>query len=455
MFSGLRIRLTLLYLLATLALIGLNGAGAYWLLDAYFQRTTDLALAFRMAQEFRGAGLALPGPLAAANTAWLRSHAGPPPTQPSHEEDEDHHQAADTRYDGDLAAIYVLPLNRRGQLLASVDAAKPAVPDQAAVAAALAAGQDSRTITLASGARVRLLTYRVDDAAPASVLQLGRSLSDQDRVLRQLVLGLLILGASSAVLLAAVCWWLAGRTLRPTQAAWARQQQFVANASHELRAPLTLLRASAEVALRSLPAADTDRRELLNDVLHESDHMNQLVDDLLLLSRLDAGQLTFEHGSVDIATLIDGVRRQVGRVADERKVRLEGQGSGMAQADQMRLRQVLLIVLDNALRHTPPGGSISISGCVSNATAELRVSDTGSGIAPEHLPHVFERFYRGGAARGSDGHGNGLGLSIARALVEGQHGHIAIESQLARGTSVTITLPGVSAAHPVGAQADA
>jgi signal transduction histidine kinase len=453
MFSGLRLRLTLLYLLAALTLIAAVSGGAYWLLSSYFQSSTDLALEYRMSQQFRQLGASLPPALMAAERAWTASR--PPSLAASlprrngddgeNEGDEVPQSAphSDDIYDAELAAIFVLPLDAAGRPSAATTAFAPLLaPDQQAVAAAIEQGQDVRTTSLSNGTRVRLLTYRVDRAEGAAIMQAGRALNDQDRVLRRLLLGLIALGGLSAVLLSMASWWLAGRSLHPAQQAWARQQAFVANASHELRAPLTLLRASAEVALRGVPKDARDQRALLEDVLHESDHMNRLVDDLLLLSRLDAGRLAIERSPVALGDLLADVERQIGRLAEERGVRLTvGAGQSTVQGDRTRLRQVLLILLDNALRHTPSGGAIAIDTRRRDGNVEIVVADTGSGIPAEHLPHVFERFYRAAGARGEDGQGSGLGLSIAKALVDAQHGQIAIASQLGNGTQVTVSLP--------------
>jgi Signal transduction histidine kinase len=117
------------------------------------------------------------------------------------------------------------------------------------------------------------------------------------------------LGTFSMALVGATSWRLAGRALRPAQEAWERQQRFIASASHELRAPLTLIRASAEVALRDLPPDESDQRALLHDVLAESDHMRRLVDDLLTLTRLDSGQLTLTKETIDLTALLGGSSR--------------------------------------------------------------------------------------------------------------------------------------------------
>jgi signal transduction histidine kinase len=462
--------MTLLYLAAALALILVMGGGAYAILRAYFQSTTDLALRHKMAHEFTLLGAPLPPSLADADRDWsiLRSdHVPKDSSGQSHqtgdaEDDDDAGHAAeggadDTRarilaYDGELASIFVLPLSADGRMLFDPnDAAPPPIaPVQAAIMLALADGSDLRTVQTPSGAAVRLLTYRLTRDDGPVVLQLGRMLSDQERVLRQLLVGLLGLGGVSAALMAAASWWLAGRSLRPAQQAWARQQAFIANASHELRTPLTLMHASAEVLLRHIPPDDTRDRELIGDILGECRHMTGLVEDLLLLSRLDNRRLQFERAPIALPDLFADIQRQVSRVADEREIALRAEArDGAVWADPARLRQVLLILLDNALRHTPKGGSIQLDVVAQARTTSIQIVDTGSGIAPEHLPRLFDRFYRGDPSRTSASGGTGLGLSIAKALVEAQGGQIALDSQLGRGTRVTVTLPTAPLAEAV------
>jgi signal transduction histidine kinase len=272
------------------------------------------------------------------------------------------------------------------------------------------------------------------------VIQVGRTLDDQQRVLDGLLRMLALLGALGALALASGSWWLAGKSLVPAQHAWEKQQAFVANASHELRAPLTLMRASAEVAQRGMPEGDS-RRALLGDVLSEGDHMAALVDDLLLLSRLDAGRLQLESQSIPLSTLVAEIERTFGRVAEKAGVTLTHQvDEGVAvRGDPTRFRQVLLILLDNALRHTPSGGEVTIRARGSTSRVQIEVQDSGPGIAPEDLPHVFERFYRSNH-RGVDA-GSGLGLAIARGLIGAQGGSISLENATPTGTLARIDLP--------------
>lgn len=346
-----------------------------------------------------------------------------------------------TAYDAELAAIFVLPLDAKGRVLFNPNLFdRPPEPHLEALQVALSNGSDLRTITTSDGRHVRLLTYKLTRDDGPAVLQLGRVLSDQEHVLNQLLMVILTLSGVSVVLLGLGSWWIAGRALGPAQKAWERQQSFIANASHELRTPLTLIRASTEVALRGVPSADLDQRDLLGDVLSEADHMRHLVDDLLTLSRLDSGRLKLEQVPVDLVELLGDVQRQMNRVSEELGIQVRlGDVAGMALADPDRLRQVLLILLDNALRHSAADTTITLSAQPHGQQVQIHVADQGSGIAPEHLPHIFERFYRADVARGVSGNA-GLGLPIAKGLIEAQRGKLSITSQLNVGTTVTITL---------------
>ena len=459
MFSGLRLRLSFLYALAALMLVLLIGSGAYIVVARYFSNVTDLALRHKMAHEFHALGAPLPPDLEHADRDWsiIRREVvaipfvPPEPTrerrereETAYEEDDERPRSLTTPVDAaELAAIAVLPLDASGRLLFNPNNLDlPLNPDQEAFQTALAHGSDLRTITLDDGRRARLLTYRLTRSDGPAALQLVRELSDQDQVLNQLFVGLITLGTFSMALVGATSWWLAGRALRPAQEAWERQQRFIASASHELRAPLTLIRASAEVALRDLPPDESDQRALLHDVLAESDHMRRLVDDLLTLTRLDSGQLTLTKETVDLTALLASIQRQAARLGEQRGVAVElADVGGLVQADTERLQQVLLIALDNALRYTPPGGRITLAATPMERTVPIRIADTGCGIAPEHLPHIFERFYRADPARGRENGNAGLGLSIAKGLVEAMGGRIAVESTVGVGTTVVISLP--------------
>lgn len=453
MFNGVRARLTALYLLVSILLITLIGGGAYLLLRHYFLGADDLALQYKMAYEFREYGMPLPPGLSAADAYW-RNHSSVKPlttlgapdtavdTDPdvgSRERDE-----WEEDYNGALAAIFVLPLDRRGAVIAGPDNPRPLiVPNKQAIASALQNGYDLRTIGSGESA-TRLLTYRINVPNGPAVLQLGRTLNDQEHALRRLVLGLVALGTVMSGLMGVGSWWLAGKSLTPVQESWMRQRTFVANASHELRAPLALLRTSAEVARRHTSGEDADQRELLDDVLNECDHLTRLVKDLFLLSRLDTNGLTLKREAIELHSLLEDVKSRVAKVAEQRGIALSANGQGAVWGDLARLQQVLIIILDNALRHTQAGGDVRISSHQRGRQVSVVVADTGTGITPTDLPHIFERFYRSSSTRSGDDNGSGLGLSIAKALIEAQYGAIHVESKDGRGTRVSITLPSAS-----------
>ena len=417
---NLRLRLMLIYALTSLALLAAVSAVIYALTVRYFRAATERALLERMALEFQNHNAPLP-----------------PPLQPYRPQQARELRDTDV---GTLASTFVFSFDSSGKAANFNPWNPPIEPNREAYQAVQSTNLDWRTIETPDDTRVRLLTYRMTREGGPQVLQVGRVLDEQDAALRQLLLGLLALWGSSAVILGWGSWWLAGRAVRPTQIAWQKQQAFVASASHELRTPLTLIRASSEVALKT-SASDDPNRELLQDVLDETDHMAQLVDDLLLLSRLDAARLKFDFETINVAELLSDLTRQVQVLADQRGINLALIApQGMIWADRTRLRQVLLIILDNALQHTPAGGTITLSSAVQHDHVTIEVHDTGEGIAPEHLPHIFERFYRADTSRGNQRNGSGLGLSIAKALIEQQHGMIAATSTLNHGTTMRICL---------------
>jgi signal transduction histidine kinase len=448
MLRKLRVRLSLLYLAAATGLVILLAGGTYGLLTVYFQRSTDLALQYKMALEFRTRGLILPPSLVAAEQAWQAagnpaSHILPTTApsanlQGSEEEEESGGTSvvpsgeSEDRYDGSLAPVFILPTDTT----ISTTGGAPSVNSPAAVSAALQNGSDLRTVRTADGMRVRLLTYRVDSS---TVLQVGRLLSDQDRLLSQYLIGLVILGCVASFLLALVSWWLAGSSIAPAQRAWDRQQQFISNASHELRAPLTIMRANADYALRK--GSDDDYEKALRTIVGEVDYMNRMVEDQLLLSRLDSHRLALKVETVNTAELLTEIVHQVEKVAEEKKIALLlAPTSGSVSGDPVRLRQVLLILLDNALRFTPLGGTIHLGANIQGKRVSLYVADNGKGIPAKDLPHIFERFYQVPGQAGEN-RGNGLGLSIAKSLVEAQHGTISISSTPGKGTAVMLQFP--------------
>jgi heavy metal sensor kinase len=219
-------------------------------------------------------------------------------------------------------------------------------------------------------------------------------------------------------------------------------RRFTADAAHELRTPLAVLRNEAEVALR-LPREPEQYRAVLEDQLEELERLSRLADRLLFLCREDAGLVPIARQPVDLRDVVEDVAEHMRVVATERGVKLPAAGVApcTVEGDEDLLRRLLFNLVDNAIKFTPTGGTVTIETTRGNGEAQIVVTDSGIGIATEHLPHVFQRFYRVDAARGSERDGTGLGLAIARSIAEAHGGSIAIESTVGIGTRAIVTLP--------------
>lgn len=326
------------------------------------------------------------------------------------------------------------------------------------------------------------------DGQVSGAIQAARSLVEQDQSLNTLR-SFLIVGSSLAIVAGfGIGWVLAGTALRPinqiTQTAKAigaernfdrrlhytgpndeigrlattfnamltelqagyqhvqqtllAQRRFVADASHELRTPLTTLRGNIGLLQREPPINVVDREAVLADMVIECERLIRLVHDLLALARADAGR-PLRSEPVLIKPLVEEVCRQATLLDPTQRIRCDNLLNTAVRGDPDALKQVLLVLLDNALKFTPPHGKIEFSITANNGCVDVNVCDTGPGIAADVLPHIFERFYRTDTAR--TGAGAGLGLAIARAIVEAQQGHIKVESRVGEGSTFTITLP--------------
>ncbi|HET8623103.1 MAG TPA: ATP-binding protein, partial [Gemmatimonadales bacterium] len=221
------------------------------------------------------------------------------------------------------------------------------------------------------------------------------------------------------------------------------RRDFVANVSHELKTPLTSISGYAETILTDHPDAAVTRR-FLEIILSNARRMQRLVDDLLDLSRIEAGRWQPEQDVVDVVAAVQEVWSGLADRAESRRIELSlntAPGAETVWADPDGLRQVLLNLLDNSLRYSRPGGRVSCSTTVQTGGIVLSVSDTGAGIASEHLPRIFERFYRADHSRSREEGGTGLGLAIVKHVVEAHDGRVWAESERGRGTTVSCWFP--------------
>src|SRR5690242_13067166 len=225
------------------------------------------------------------------------------------------------------------------------------------------------------------------------------------------------------------------------------RRDFVANVSHELKTPLTSIAGYAET-LATEASAGTQTERFAQIILNNAKRMQRLVDDLLDLSRIESGRWQPDPQRVDVRALAGDVWAVFSDRAGERRIQFTAAAGDVHHltADPDALRQVLTNLFDNALRHTPPGGRITVALEPAAGGVTLAVTDTGSGIAPEHLPRIFERFYRADPGRSREEGGTGLGLAIVKHLVEAHGGRVEARSSLGRGTTIRIFFPAADVA---------
>jgi heavy metal sensor kinase len=223
---------------------------------------------------------------------------------------------------------------------------------------------------------------------------------------------------------------------------FAEIRRFTADASHELRTPLTAIRTEAEVAL-SRPLGTADYQQLLGSILEECERLTRLTEQLLALAREDVGAGGPAREPLNLNDLVGEIVEIMRPLAEAKGLRLHASSDGLLpiRGDGARLRQVFYNVLDNAIKYTPEGGAVTVEFGRRERAAVVTVSDTGVGIPEEHLPRVFDRFYRVDKARSRAQGGTGLGLSIARSIVTAHGGNIELTSLLGKGTTCTVTLP--------------
>lgn len=225
----------------------------------------------------------------------------------------------------------------------------------------------------------------------------------------------------------------------------ALRRDLVAWAGHDLRTPLTSIRAIIESLADGVVEDEAARQRYLRTAQAGIESLSHLIDDLFEMSQIDAGGMKMDLGPGYIADLVSDALERFSEQARQKNIRLEGKISpeiGMVRMDEKRIGRVLANLLGNALRHTPPGGEVQVVAAKTAAGIQVAVTDSGEGIRAEDLPYVFEQFYRGEKSRNRTTGGAGLGLAIARGIVEAHGGSIGIESQVGQGTRVWFCLPG-------------
>jgi signal transduction histidine kinase len=275
------------------------------------------------------------------------------------------------------------------------------------------------------------------------VLQVGMKLPEVLRSLQLIRNVMLVVGIIAFGMTCAGGWLLAARALSPARLAIARQQAFISDASHELRAPLALLRANAEVLLRERDQFSVDHGAMLEDIVGEVEQLSRLATDLFTLAELDAGRLALDRAVVDLDHVAATLARRIGALAAEKGVSIRRQPApgALTLGDQRYIEQAALALLENAVQFTPTGGTVTLSAAAVDGRVSLVVEDTGVGIPPQHIGRLGERFFRGDASRNRSTGGSGLGLAIAFHIAAAHGGNVKIESTVGQYTRAALTLP--------------
>ncbi len=266
--------------------------------------------------------------------------------------------------------------------------------------------------------------------------------SEQEEHMNQLITHLLLVGLVCSLLSFFASFFLAKHTIKPIQASLEQQNNFVSDASHELRTPITIIQTNLDI-IKGAPPHETiaDNEKWLNNIQDETTCMTELINSLLFLARADANQQLMEKEYFPLnPTILDAIH-PFEVIAKRNNITLTTDMNGQVTAlgDSIRLKQVLTILIDNAIRHTPKHGSV-VAGCHTKDDAiYITVTDTGEGIAKEHQHKIFDRFYQVDESRHKGG--SGLGLSIAQWIIEQHGGMIGVKSTVGKGTTFTIKLP--------------
>lgn len=275
------------------------------------------------------------------------------------------------------------------------------------------------------------------------IIYVGKDVTALYSGLRKATYILIILGVIALIIATVFGHIMAGRAIIPLKEAYEKQKQFAADASHELRTPLSVVMASADLLLADPSIQEPFLKEVIGDVKSEVKKMTKLVSDLLMVARSDNNALKVKIQPVDLGDLLSQNVRMMTPIAEKKDISLSGEGfkKVMIDCDEQKIKQLILILVDNAIKYTPNGGSVVVRlGNIDSNKAIFSVSDSGIGIEPEDQKKIFERFFRVDKARSREMGGNGLGLSIATEILRIHDGKISVNSEPGRGTKFTVEL---------------
>jgi signal transduction histidine kinase len=330
-------------------------------------------------------------------------------------------------------------LNLKGQQIATLGAKHHQFTDEIPT-------MHWKTITDDRGERyhIHTLELKTIDNRDWGYLQVAQSFHQLDEYMSSLHL-ILIFGIPLAMLLiGGASWWLSGLAMQPIYRSYQQIQQFTADAAHELRTPLAVTRIAVESAL-DVAIVEPEARNNLEIAQRQVRHLTRLAEDLLWLSRLEAKQLPLQFQPCCLNDLVSDLEEELAplAIANSIDLRLEILVNQPLYVigDSDRLYRSIANLINNAIEYTPADGVVTIRLESSERNAIITIQDRGIGIAPEDLPHIFDRFYRVQADRSRNTGGTGLGLAIVKAIVQAHHGNIQVDSQLDLGSRFTVNLP--------------
>lgn len=267
------------------------------------------------------------------------------------------------------------------------------------------------------------------------------SLDELELLKKRSFMGLIIVNGVILVFAGAAGYFLAGQTLKPIQEMVNEQSTFISNASHELRTPLATLRAQLEGSLLEKRLSDPKARQLIHSNLEEVFALQSLTDHLLQAAQSDVLETETAKEQLSLVEIVTSAQKKVSTLAAAKnitfKVKIQ---DAVITGSSAQLTEAVIILLDNAIKYSPENSRIVITSRLKSSVVELAIIDKGRGISPRDLPHIFERFYRADAAR-SQKEGYGLGLSIAKKIIESHDGQIGVTSTFGQGSSFIVTLP--------------
>lgn len=274
------------------------------------------------------------------------------------------------------------------------------------------------------------------------IVQIIRDTTAEEEMINTLFL-ILVIGCSIGSLCAiGIGFFLAGRALIPIQNSWEKQQQFVSDASHELRTPLAVIQSKTDVLFQSPSATIEEKAVDISTISKECRRLSKLVSNLLLLARSDSNQIEMEKKTFELDKLLEEIINPYKEIASyqEKAMILKVERDITFMGDRERIHQMMVILLDNAMKYTNEDGHIQIDCTQTSNSIRIRVKDNGIGVKEEDIPNLFDRFYQGDKAR-SMSEGAGLGLSIANWIVEKHYGKISVESKWGEGTCFEVIFP--------------